>query len=358
MAVEGHQLLVGAVLDDAPAGQHHDLVGHADRREPVGDQDGDGAPFADPAMWIPEAARLLRPGGRLAWSWTSSGTCARSTRCASDRTLDATELRFVASESAGEVSALLMQPRAARALLAEAGYPAGFEITLSYPDFSFQGVNMDTNAQKIQADLAEAGITVTLSPGELQTELEKYRTGQECFGYWFWGPDILDPVAEVVRVLENNPRDIPFFLFYLLLCLSFSSFLFFLFYFLFSLRCGLRLRRQPEHRQRGLDLDAVLWLEDYLRSYPGALLLISCNERGSSTADRRAARPVPQAAASQPASGLRDGDLTDAGGGRLTALAGSEETCRLLQPRPLDDHLDPLRLTRLQRNARRADLHA
>lgn len=31
--------------------------------------------------------------------------------------MDATELRFVASESAGEVSALLMQPRAARALL-------------------------------------------------------------------------------------------------------------------------------------------------------------------------------------------------------------------------------------------------
>jgi peptide/nickel transport system substrate-binding protein len=82
----------------------------------------------------------------------------------------------------------------ARQLLADAGYPDGFDITLSYPDFSFQGVNMNTNAQKIQADLAEVGINVTLEPGELQVSLEEYRTGQQGFGYWFWGPDKLDPV--------------------------------------------------------------------------------------------------------------------------------------------------------------------
>lgn len=82
---------------------------------------------------------------------------------------------------------------AARALLAEAGYPDGFDISLEYPTFTFQGVNMDTNAQKIQADLAEVGINVTLAPAELQVALESYRTGQEAFGYWFWGPDVLDP---------------------------------------------------------------------------------------------------------------------------------------------------------------------
>jgi peptide/nickel transport system substrate-binding protein len=82
----------------------------------------------------------------------------------------------------------------ARALLAEAGYPDGFDITLSYPDFTFQGVNMNTNAQKIQADLAEVGINVTLDVGELQVKLEEYRTGQQGFAYWFWGPDKLDPV--------------------------------------------------------------------------------------------------------------------------------------------------------------------
>ena len=81
----------------------------------------------------------------------------------------------------------------ARALLSEAGYPDGFDITLEYPDFTFQGVNMNTNAQKIQADLAEVGINVTLSPSELQVYLDKYRAGQLGFSYMFWGPDFMDP---------------------------------------------------------------------------------------------------------------------------------------------------------------------
>ncbi len=81
----------------------------------------------------------------------------------------------------------------ARELLAQAGYPEGFEITLSYPDFTFQGVNMNTNAQKIQSDLAEVGIQVTLEPAEMQIALEAYRTGTGGFSYWYWGPDFLDP---------------------------------------------------------------------------------------------------------------------------------------------------------------------
>jgi peptide/nickel transport system substrate-binding protein len=83
----------------------------------------------------------------------------------------------------------------ARELLAAAGYPDGFEITLSYPDFTGGGgINMSTNAQKIQADLAEVGIKVNLNPGELQVSLQEYRSGLQGFGYWFWGPDVLDPI--------------------------------------------------------------------------------------------------------------------------------------------------------------------
>ncbi len=82
----------------------------------------------------------------------------------------------------------------ARELLAEAGYPDGLDVTLQYPDFSLGGVNFNTNAQKIQADLAEAGINVTLEPGELQVSLEQYRSGEQGFAYWLWGPDILDPL--------------------------------------------------------------------------------------------------------------------------------------------------------------------
>lgn len=83
---------------------------------------------------------------------------------------------------------------AAKALLAEAGYADGFTIDLNYPDFTWQGVNMNTNAQKIQSDLAEVGITVNLVPTEIQVALEGYRGGTQGLAYWFWGPDILDPL--------------------------------------------------------------------------------------------------------------------------------------------------------------------
>lgn len=91
----------------------------------------------------------------------------------------------------------------AQELLAEAGYAEGFEITLDYPTFTFQGVNMDTNAQKIQADLAEIGITVNLNPGEVQVALEGYRAGTASFGYWFWGPDYMDPLDYVAFLPER-----------------------------------------------------------------------------------------------------------------------------------------------------------
>jgi peptide/nickel transport system substrate-binding protein len=91
----------------------------------------------------------------------------------------------------------------ARELLSEAGYPDGFDVTLDYPIFTFQGVNLETNAQKIQADLAEIGINVTLNPGELQVSLEQYRAGNQGFGYWFWGPDLLDPL-DVLAFAPNG----------------------------------------------------------------------------------------------------------------------------------------------------------
>ncbi|MBL8166406.1 MAG: ABC transporter substrate-binding protein [Anaerolineae bacterium] len=92
-----------------------------------------------------------------------------------------------------ESAALARDLEAARALMAEAGYADGFEITMDYWDSTFQGVSLGTNAQKIAADLAEIGITVNLSPGEIGPKLEAYRNGTQVFGYWFWGPDIEDP---------------------------------------------------------------------------------------------------------------------------------------------------------------------
>lgn len=94
----------------------------------------------------------------------------------------------------GQDQAMERDLERASALMAEAGYADGFEVTMQYPDLTFAGVNLSTNAQKIQADLAEIGITVRLLPMETQVALEGYRSGTQAFAYWFWGPDKLDPV--------------------------------------------------------------------------------------------------------------------------------------------------------------------
>jgi len=81
----------------------------------------------------------------------------------------------------------------AQSLLTEAGFPGGFNVDLQYPtNFSRDGVSFDIVAQKIQSDLAEVGINVTLKPGEINTELANYRAGSEGFGFWLWGPDYFD----------------------------------------------------------------------------------------------------------------------------------------------------------------------
>lgn len=85
----------------------------------------------------------------------------------------------------------------AQALLAEAGYADGLELTLAYPDFTYSGINVGTFAQKVQADLNEAGFTVTLAPAEVQVALEAYRQGTEPFGLWFWLPDYRDSLDYV-----------------------------------------------------------------------------------------------------------------------------------------------------------------
>lgn len=82
---------------------------------------------------------------------------------------------------------------AAKALVQEAGFGEGeLAIELTYPDFTYNGINMGTFAQKIQADLQEAGINATLKPTEVQVALEAYRQGTEPFGLWFWLPDYRD----------------------------------------------------------------------------------------------------------------------------------------------------------------------
>jgi peptide/nickel transport system substrate-binding protein len=86
---------------------------------------------------------------------------------------------------------------AAKAKLAEAGFADGFSIDLEYADFTSGGVSIGTLAEKVQADLAEVGITVNLVPGDIGPALEKYRAGQAGFGLWLWGPDFIDPIDRI-----------------------------------------------------------------------------------------------------------------------------------------------------------------
>jgi len=135
-------------------------------------------PFADPTVQLAVRYALDYEGYKTLWGGVTPGS----------------NMWVGLFTAFGEDRAFSRDVDKARELLAEAGYGEGLEMTLEYPDWALGGVSFSTNAQKIQADLAEVGIAVTLAPGELQVELDKYRSGQHSVGYWLWGPDILDPI--------------------------------------------------------------------------------------------------------------------------------------------------------------------
>ena len=92
-----------------------------------------------------------------------------------------------------EDKALKRDVEGAKKLLADAGYADGFTIDLSYPDFDNSGFSFATGAQKLQADLAEVGITANLKGSEVGVWLDAYRQGQLPFSLSLWGPDFNDP---------------------------------------------------------------------------------------------------------------------------------------------------------------------
>lgn len=80
----------------------------------------------------------------------------------------------------------------AKAALAKSGM-AGQTVKLSYPnDVTLGGLSFQTLAERLQSQLKAAGITVTLAPAPVATELEPYRDGKEQIGLWYWGPDYPD----------------------------------------------------------------------------------------------------------------------------------------------------------------------
>jgi peptide/nickel transport system substrate-binding protein len=67
-------------------------------------------------------------------------------------------------------------------------------VNLGFPsDFTLNGISFSTLAQKVQANLQAAGITVNLTGSPISTALADYRAGTEQMGLWLWGPDYPDP---------------------------------------------------------------------------------------------------------------------------------------------------------------------
>jgi peptide/nickel transport system substrate-binding protein len=93
-------------------------------------------------------------------------------------------------------------PSKARALLAKAGLSEGFSLTMDTMNTSpFIDI-----AQAIQANWAQAGVKVTLIPGDGKQVLTKYRARNHDAMLYRWGPDYQDPHsnAETFAMNEDN----------------------------------------------------------------------------------------------------------------------------------------------------------
>ncbi|MBV9635183.1 MAG: ABC transporter substrate-binding protein [Methylobacteriaceae bacterium] len=101
-------------------------------------------------------------------------------------------------------------PAKAKALLAEAGYPNGFEVTFDAPN----SAPYSNIAQAIQSTMAQGGVKVTIQPAEQKTVITKYRARQHQMLLIYWGPDYMDPHTNADSFARNtdnsdNPKDKP-----------------------------------------------------------------------------------------------------------------------------------------------------
>lgn len=80
----------------------------------------------------------------------------------------------------------------AKALMADAGYADGFDVTLTCANNNSEGMEWTTIAQKVQQDLAQIGINVKIETLEATLVYEKMRDGSMPFYVMFWSPDYYD----------------------------------------------------------------------------------------------------------------------------------------------------------------------
>ena len=80
----------------------------------------------------------------------------------------------------------------AKALMAEAGYADGFDITLTCANNNSEGLEWTTIAQKVKQDLSAINITVNIETLEATLVYEKMRDASMPFYVMFWSPDYYD----------------------------------------------------------------------------------------------------------------------------------------------------------------------
>ena len=82
----------------------------------------------------------------------------------------------------------------AKALLASAGYANGFSVSLDYVgNDTFDGISYDPLAAKLQNDLAQVGIKVTLVPQTGTVALASLSAGKDALVLYKWTVDYPDP---------------------------------------------------------------------------------------------------------------------------------------------------------------------
>lgn len=87
---------------------------------------------------------------------------------------------------------------AAKALLAEAGYPDGFTIDMPICDLSVESITLTEIAQKVKADLAEIGITANIVSYPWAAGYgDEYRNGTLGLTVMYWGIDYSDPNVQL-----------------------------------------------------------------------------------------------------------------------------------------------------------------
>lgn len=99
----------------------------------------------------------------------------------------------------GERSADYRNIEEAKQLLADAGYPDGFDIDLTVTDLPMEGIAMTDLAQKVKSDLAEIGINVNIVTQAWAGGYgDAYRDGTLGFTVMYWGIDYNDPNVQLV----------------------------------------------------------------------------------------------------------------------------------------------------------------